>query len=190
MKKHTFSLVLAACMLVFYSCNSGGGKAFETTEGMADIVEQLNDQFGKDASYTSVILSYHKDIGTMVSATGTKDPASKKLINKHRANKGWEDLSEITLEIEGDAKPSDFMFTLKDVDNLNKLPEMVKLSVDKIKKEKNFDVVVESVNLNAPDRINSPDDKLRYLINCAPPNGGTKFTMIFDHTGNFKNMVY
>ncbi|NII24342.1 hypothetical protein HB364_04600 [Pseudoflavitalea sp. X16] len=190
MKKHTLSLLLAICMMVFYSCSSGGGKAFETTEGMADITGQLDDEFGKDASYTSVILSYHKDIGTMVSATGTKDPASKKLIEKHRANKGWEDRSEITLEIEGDAKPSDFMFTLKDVDNLKKVPEMVKLSVDKIKKEKNFDVVVESVNVSAPSRINSPEDKLRYLINCAPPNGGTKFTMIFDNTGNFQKMLY
>lgn len=190
MKKHTIHLLLAACLLAFAACQSGDSKAFETPEGVADAVSDLQDEFGTAASYTNVLLAYHKGIGNTLSATGTKDPASKKMLSKQKVNGMWKDLSEVTLEIEGDAQPADFMFTLQDLDHLKKLPGMIKQSVDKIKKEKNFEVVAESVNINAPSRIKGPDDKLRYLINCAPPNGGTSFTVIFDHNGNFQTMVY
>lgn len=190
MKKHILYLMLAACTAFFYSCSSGGGKTFENKDGISKIAGDLNDEFGKDAHYTSVVMSYHKDIGTMVSATGTKDPASKKLISKLKVKGSWEDRSEVTLEIEGNVDPAAFMFKLNDVDNLTKVPDMIKLSVDKIKKEKNFDVVIESVNISAPQRINGPDDKVRFMLNLAPPNGGTTFIAVFDDKGQFQRLVY
>jgi hypothetical protein len=190
MKKHSLHLLLAFCIMSLHACNAHKGKTFESTEGVASIAKDLNGEFGDNASYTSIILSYHKDLGTSISATGTKDPASKKMLRKQNFKGAWQDLAEITLEIEGDMKPADFMFQLKDIEELKKVPDMIKASIEKIKKEKNFDVVAESVNIQAPTRINSADDQLRYLINLTPPNGGTDFTVIFNNKGIYENMTY
>jgi hypothetical protein len=192
MKKHLFALILIVCTSLFYSCKSGGSKAkaFETPDGVADVVSNLNKAFGKDASYTDVTISFLKGIGTTISATGTKDPSSGKLISKMKGDGAWRDVSEITLEIEGDAKPADFMFRLNDVDDLKKIPGMVKMSIDKIKKEKNFDVVAQHVSVKSPSKINSPEDKLVYNVNLAPENGGTSFITVFDNNGNFQRMIY
>lgn len=191
MKTQTLRLFLftAIAALGLVSCGNGG-RSFETADGVQDIANDLDKQFGKDASYTNVLMSYHKSLGTSVSATGTKDPGSKTMIEKQKSKGIWKDVSEITLEIEGGAQASEFMFKLKDVDNLRKVPELVKASIEKIKKEKNFDVVATSVNITAPSRINSPDDKLRYLINLEPANGGTNFTAIYDYQGKFKDLVF
>lgn len=189
MKKHILYLVLA--IAAFSSCKSGGsrsGKAWTTTEGINGIVADFNSAFGKDASYTHMSLYYIKDVGTIIAATGTKDPASKTLIEKQKANAGWEDLSQVTLDIEGDAKPSDFMFTLNDLDNLAKVPDMIKQSVDKIKKEKNFDVVPDDVNIVGPTRAG--EDKVTIMVNLKPANGGTSFTVAFDAKGNFEHMTF
>jgi hypothetical protein len=190
MKTLAFPFLLALSIILLNACKSSGGRTIESADGVAGIVEDLNSEFGDKASYTSVGMGYHKDLGTTVSATGTKDPSSNKLIKKQKTKGNWQDLSEITLEIEGEAKPADFMFTLKDVDNFKQLPTMIKSSVDKIKKEKNIDVVVENVTVNAPQKIDSEDDNLRYLIYLAPEQGGTTFTMIFDNKGNFQRMMY
>lgn len=191
MKTPSFRLLLALAIsaLSLISCGNNT-RIFETKEGVDDLVSELDKQYGKDASYTSLIMTFDKSIGSAVSVTGTKDPASKKMIEKRKMKGSWTDMSEITLEIDGDAQASEFMFKLKDIDNLGKVPGLVKASIDKIKKEKNMDVVATSVNITAPDRIKSDKDKLRYLINLEPANGGTDFTAIYDHQGNFQNLLY
>jgi hypothetical protein len=191
MKKHSLRLflLLAIAAIGLTSCG-GKSRVFDSKEGVSDLAGELDKQFGKDASYTSLIMSYDKNIGTSVSVTGTKDPASKKMTEKRKLKGVWNDVSEITLEIEGDANASEFMFKLKDIDNLNKVPGLVKASIDRIKKEKNFDVVATSVNISAPDRIRSDKDRLRYLINLEPASGGTNFTAIYDHQGNFRDLLY
>jgi hypothetical protein len=191
MKKQVIG-VMALIMVLLYSCKSFNDreKDFETDDGISKIASSLDNEFGKNASYTDVTLSYAKGIGTTISATGTKDPTSVKLLSKQKVNGSWQNVSEVTLEIDGDARPADFMFTLNDVQNLKKVPEMIKTSIEKIKKEKNFDVVAEHVSVKAPERINSADDKPEYNINLRPETGGTSFIMIFDSQGNFQKMVY
>lgn len=189
MKTLPFRILLAIAAFSLISCGNKT-RIFDTKEGVSDLAGELDKQYGKDASYTSLIMTFDKSIGTAVVATGTKDPASKKMIEKRKMQGSWSDVSEITLEIDGEAQPSAFMFKLKDIDNLNKVPDLVKASIDKIRKEKNFDVVATSVNISMPDRIRSEKDKLRYLINLEPENGGTDFTAIYDHQGNFENLLY
>lgn len=194
MKKHSLQLVMmiAVFVVALSSCQSfgGGGRKFETTDGVADLVSGLKGEFGKDAYYTEISFNYHKSTGTTISATGTKDPESKKMISKQKMKGAWEDLSEISLEITGDAKAAEFMYTLKEVDEFKKVPGMIKTSIDKIKKEKNFDVVPTSVSVIAPDELKGQPQKLRYLLYFQPESGGTKFTMIFDQEGNFTKMLF
>jgi hypothetical protein len=190
MKKYSFVLMLIACSILFSCCKSTKSKAFQTSEGVSEVVSRLNESFGKNANYTDITISYVKGIGSTINATGTNDPSSTKLISKLYANGHWEDVAEVTLEISGGAKPSDFMFTLDEVDHLKKVPEMVNLSVEKIKKEKNFDVVAEHVSVKYPSRRNSPDDNLSYDVNLAPKTGGTTFIAVFDEKGNYKRLIY
>jgi hypothetical protein len=190
MKKNKLFLTFLSFITLLSSCKSLKGKAFETTEGVAEVVTKLNDTFGENASYTDITISYYKGVGSTISATGTTNPSSPKLISKLYSNGKWEERSEVTLEVSGGAKPSDFMFTLKEVDHLKKVPEMVKLSVERIKKEKNFDVVAEHVSVKYPSRIIGPDDKLSFDVNLAPENGGTSFITTFDNLGNYQRMNY
>jgi hypothetical protein len=190
MKKYSFGLMLIACLTLFSCCKSKKSKAFQTSEGVSEVVSRLNESFGKSANFTDITISYVKGIGSTISATGTKDPTSTKLISRLYANGQWEDVAEVTLEISGDAKPSDFMFMLDEVDQLKKVPEMVKFSIEKIKKEKNFDVVAEHVSVKYPSRRTSPDDNLSYDVNLAPETGGTTLIAVFDEKGNYKRLIY
>ena len=190
MKKNKLVLTFIACTSLFYSCKSLKGKAFETTEGIAEVVTKLNEAFGENASYTDITISYIKGIGSTISATGTKDPSSSKMISKLYSNGNWKDDSEVIIEVSGGAKPSDFMFTLSEVEQLKKVPEMVRISIEKIKKDKKIDVVAEHVSVKYPSRIMGPDDKLSFDVNLAPENGGTSFITSFDEVGNFQRLIY
>jgi hypothetical protein len=190
MQKSKLVLIFIACATLFYSCKSLKGKAFETTEGVAEVATKLNEGFGENAHYTDITISYVKGIGSTISATGTKDPSSSKMVSKLYSNGNWKDVSEVILEVSEGAKPSDFMFTLNEIEELKKVPEMVRLSVEKIKKEKNIDVVAEHVSVKYPSRIMGPDDKLGFDVNLAPENGGTSFITTFDEVGNYQRLVY
>jgi hypothetical protein len=129
-------------------------------------------------------------VGTTISATGTKDPSSPKLKRKLHSAGDWQDVAEVTMEISGGGKPSEFMFTLQEVNQLEKVPEMVQVAIERIKKEKNFDVVAEHVSVKYPSRMTSPDDKLHFDVNLAPETGGTSFIATFDDKGNYQRLIY
>lgn len=190
MKKYSLVLMLFVCSTLFNGCKSTKSKAFQTSEGVAEVVSRLNDSFGKNANYTDITISYVKGVGSTISATGNNDPSSTKLVSKLYANGHWEDVSEVTLELSGGARPSDFMFRLDELDQLKKVPEMVNLSIEKIKKEKNFDVVAEHVSVKYPSRRTGSDDNLSYDINLAPETGGTTFIVVFDEKGKYKSLIY
>lgn len=190
MKMHTPTTLLLACFGLLYSCQSSTGKAFQTPSGVEGVVNKLNKAFGKGAHYTDITITYVKGIGNTISATGTQQPQDKKLLHKLHANNGWEAVSEVTLEVSGGAQPGDFMFTLDGVDQLKSVPAMVKEAIQKIKKEKDLDVVAELVSVVFPSRVQGPEDPLSFNVNLEPENGGTSFVVIFDRQGKFQRMVY
>jgi len=190
MKRHTFALILAACTTLLNGCQTKKEKAFQSSEGVREVVNRLTDAFGKTAHYTDITISYVKGVGSTISATGTNDPTSTKHISKLHSGGEWEDVSEVTLELSGGAKPSDFLFTLDEVDQLKKVPEMVKVAIEKVKQEKKLDVVAEHVSVKYPSRRMGPDDGLGFDVNLAPENGGTSFIAVFDGKGNYQRLVY
>lgn len=184
--------LLMFCFATFASCDyfGGGGRKFETSDGIAKLVSDLKNEFGKEAFYTSIGFAWNSHTGTSINATGTADPASKKMMERTRLKGVWKNNSEITLEISGDAKPTDFMFTLADLGDLSKVPDMIKQSVEKIRKEKNFDVVATNVTIHSPDELKEQTERFSYHIILEAENGGTSFTTIFDQNGNFKRLIY
>lgn len=179
--------------VIFSSCQyfGGGGRDFETAKGIASLVSDLKDEFGENAGYTSINMSYHDGIGTSIVATGTADMNSNKMIEKLKQKGIWQDKSEITLEIEGEAKPKDFMFTLQQVQDLQKIPDLVKASVERVEKEKQMkDMVATTVAISMPSRIKGPDDGLSIIIYVEPKNGGTDFQLSYNAKGEFIRMMY
>lgn len=191
LKAVAFCLILIGFTITACEYFGGGGRTFETEEGVKETREQLDSKFGKGAWYTDVTLSYDKSTGTVITGTGTADPNSPKLIERHLMKGIWKDLSEITMEISGGGQPKDFMFTLDQV-NMDKIPALVKQSKEKVSKEKGIkDVVVTWVSISMPDKLNNDKPaKPSYRLNVEPESGGTHFTFIYDVQGNFENMIY
>lgn len=189
--KNLFCMALLAFTLASCEYFGAGGRDYENAKDLASLVGELKSKFGENAGYTNISLSYHDGIGTSVVAAGAADPNSNKLIEKLKQKGIWEDKSEITLEIEGDAKPKDFMFTLQQLQDLQKVPELVKASIEKVEKEKQMkDMVVNSVYIAMPKSIRGPEDQLRMTVTVSPENGGTDFQLIYNEKGEFQKMIY
>src|SRR5688572_31440321 len=115
--------VAAFATLILASCQyfGGGGRAFDNADDMSDLVGELKDKFGQNAGFTSITMSYHDGIGTSTVATGTADINSNKLMERMKQKGIWQDKAEVTLEIDGEATPKDFMFTLDQVQDLKNI---------------------------------------------------------------------
>lgn len=190
MKKISCIILLAATLA---SCQyfGGGGRDFETSKGISALVQELKDEFGENAGYTTINMAYNSGIGTSVLAIGTADMNSNKLIEKLKQKGIWQDKSEITLEIEGEAKPKDFMFTLQQLQDLGKIPDLVKASIAKVEKEKQIkDLVPTMVAISMPRKLDSPDDGVSIVIYVEPKNGGTDFQLSYNAKGEFLQMLY
>jgi hypothetical protein len=190
MKPLTITLILSTFLLMQYGCQSSDRKAFDTSDGVGDVVNQLNKAFGKGAHYTDITISYIKGVGTIISASGTQNPNDNKLLRKQYANSAWDDVSEVTLEVSGGAQAGVFMFTLDQIDQLKVVPRIVQEAAAKVKKDKNMEVVTERVSIIFPSRVQGPDDPLTYSVNLKPEHGGTLFVVVFDRKGKYQKMIY
>jgi len=70
------------------------------------------------------------------------------------------------------------------------VPEMVKVAIETVKKEKNFDVIAEHVSVKYPSQKMSPNDSWGYDVNLAPETGGTSFIAVFDDKGRYQRLIY
>ncbi|RPD38271.1 hypothetical protein EG028_25605 [Chitinophaga barathri] len=178
-------MILASCQFF-----GGGGRAYDNDKDLSGLVEELKDKFGQNAGFTSITMSYHDGIGTSTVATGG-DINSNKLTERLKQKGIWQDKAEVTLEIDGEATPKDFMFTLDQVQDLRKIPGLVKSSIEKVEKEKKItDLVSNMVSVSMPSRIDTPGDELRITVYVSPKNGGTDFTLLYNQKGEFLKMMH
>ncbi|TPN81216.1 hypothetical protein [Aquimarina algicola] len=178
-------ILVIATGLLLCSC---GGKLSDDKAGFQEIESKLNDKFGDDAFYTSIMVAYTEQIGMLVDATGTDDPESLKLEEWNWVQNNWTQKSDVTLEITG-GEAKDFMFTLGDKISISKLGELAETAKKKLKDEKEIDEAIVTVA-----RIDSPNDgdksKLGYNLTLEPKNGGTSFHFSYDLDGNLKDFTY
>jgi hypothetical protein len=183
-----FSVFMA--ILAIMSCSSiGSSPVFESKDAIAKLIKELKGQYGENLAIHSLTLAFQPQIGNFVLVEGNNDINSEKLMQKKLMNGVWENESEITMEI-SDGKPSDFLFTLKDID-LSKLPEIVADAKTKVSTEKKMDkvkatTVIVGLSNNVQDKLTD----LKYTIMIEPENGGTTFTLSYDATGKYRDMVY
>ncbi|MGD1840992.1 MAG: hypothetical protein ACFB0B_08870 [Thermonemataceae bacterium] len=171
---------------------SACGDSAALTENTQDIEKIITDKFGQDLHFTEFRISNGKGPrGKVVSSMGmtlTTDPSSLEAESWNYSDGNWEQISEVTLEMSGDAKPEDFMLSLDEL-ALPKLQEMINHAKTHLTKEKNIEnPFVTSLSISTPNR--APKNESQFLIFLQPENGGTSFNLSYTLEGEFKEMDY
>ncbi|MDY8136248.1 hypothetical protein [Aquimarina sp. 2201CG5-10] len=179
------SLLIATLGTLFLS--SCGGNLSDDKAGFQKIESELKSKFGDDAYYTNISIAYTKQLGLLLDAAATEDPSSLKLEEWNWVKNDWTQKSEITLEITG-GKPKDFMFILNDQISISKMGELLEVSKQKLKEEKDIEAILSLARIDAPD--NGDKSKMAYNLTLEPENGGTSFYFTYDFDGNLKDFTY
>jgi hypothetical protein len=187
MKKSLFCIALCAVMLSVASC--GSKNYTQDAAGIEAWSKDLQAKFGANAWYTDLYLMY-SDETAVVSVTETDDPASLKMREWTWSNyAGWTQNSDVTLEINGDAAPEDFMFQLGKQVDMKLVGSLVEKSKAQLTAEKNIENPrLESVSLDAPD--DEPVSAMEIRITLTPENGGTDFRFDYNLAGELLRFDY
>lgn len=181
--------LLLVLLLHVVSCSNAIQNQPATAEGFQNIENALKDQFGKDAYYTDLTVSYNKSIGNIVGVTVTENPESLKMGQWNLTQDTWQQNSDITIEVPAGTKASDYMFQLDETISLSKLGRLVEQCVQKLKEENNLENPTLSIaGLNFPD--NGDISKAQYVINLQPENGGITFSFYYTLSGDLIKSDY
>lgn len=187
MKGLNFTL-LTVTAITLISC---GGVSNEpaNADGFSAIEKELKGEFGDDAYYTDLSISYDASIGNMVGTTVTDDPESLKMGEWTFSQGAWNQTSEITLEVPEGSEAADFMFQLGDEINLTKLGELVEESMKELTAKKD----IENPSLSMAF-VKFPDDgdmeKVEYVVMLEPETGGTSYSFYYNLKGELREMDY
>ncbi len=166
---------------------------YNTSQGMVQLVQDLNREFGTAAGFTRLLLVFNQQDGTGISVAAAKDVDSSKLTEmiKWPGQKIWSTTGESRLQIEGNAQPRDFMFTLHELNDLQLIPELVKRSIDKVALEKKLsDLIVGAIGITMPGTINDSSYGVRITVNVMTKKEDRVFMVTYDGKGNFKSFYY
>lgn len=161
-------------LITLISCGNGTSNQPHTAAGFGSIEKEFKSKFGKDAYYTDIHISYNDNIGNIVTLTVTEDPASLKMEQWNLAQNSWTQAAEVTLEIPGDSKATDFMFQLNEKINLTKFGRLVEKSSKQLIDEKDIEnPALFSALFKYPKDGDISD--AQYNVSLKPENGGATF---------------
>ncbi len=181
--KHLFYLLT---ITFFISCNNN--KSFEDKESLTGLKNELISKFGENAYYTKLSITNHEN-GSIVSVSQTDDPSSLKMTEWNYTSGSWNQISDVTLEISGNAKAEDFMFQLNKVIDFNTLAKVLEEAKQKVIIEKNIeDIKVKSILINAPN--DGDFNSMKYFITISPKSGGTSFNFWYKMDGTLDKFDY
>ena len=174
---------------IFFLAACGSSNAEANADGFTKIQEDIESEFGEEAYYTDISISYDNSIGNMISVTVAQDPESLGMQEWLKKQGFWEQTADVTIEIPEGTRATDFMFQLDDRINLTKLGELVEKSQEQLKTEKGLDEMQLDIAY-----INFPDDgdysKAKYYISLEPKTGGTSFDFYYTLQGELLDMNY
>lgn len=171
------------------SCGNSTQNQPATVEGFQNIENELKEQFGKEAYYTDLTITYNQSIGNIIGVTVTKNPESLKMGQWNLTQDTWTQNQDIAIEVPSGTKAADYMFQLGDKISLSQLGHLVEVSTKKLKEDKNLNSPTLSMaSIQFPD--NGDMSKAEYLVNLKPKNGGTTFTFLYNLNGDLIKMDY
>jgi hypothetical protein len=97
-------LFAIALMFQLTSCGNSIQNQSATSEGFQNIENELNEQFGKEAFYTDLTVTYNQSIGNIIGVTVTEDPESLKMGQWNLTQDTWQQNSDITIECHQEQK--------------------------------------------------------------------------------------
>ncbi|MEE3999196.1 hypothetical protein V1T75_02510 [Tenacibaculum sp. FZY0031] len=182
-------IVIIAVFTLLVSCGNSTSKQVANKEGFAAIEKEVKSEFGNNAYYTDVTITYNKSIGNIIGVTVTSAPESLKMGQWNHMQDNWKQNSEISLEVPQGSKAADFMFQLNNKINLSKLGELVEKSSTQLTAEKSIEnPVLNMAYIKFPK--NGDVTKTEYVVMLNPENGGTTFTFRYKLNGDFIEMDY
>ncbi len=186
----TFNLSIIFTLLVtFLSCGGNTSNQTANAEGFSTIEKAIKEQFGNDAFYTDLTITYNASIGNIIGVTVTKAPESLKMEQWNLTQDNWQQNSDITIEIPEGTQAADFMFQLDDNINLSKLGELVEQSKTQLEADKALkNTKLYNAFIKYPD--NGDMNNAEYTVMLQPENGGTTFTYSYKLNGELINMDY
>lgn len=188
------NVLLLFSLFLLVSCGPNPSKLSQDAEGFAKLQEVFVDKFGADAYYTNISIVFvpgkSAGSGLMFNVVETTDPSSHKMQEwAYNSHSGWQNTAEVTLEIEGDTDPKEFMFQLDDTFNLRKVGELIEKSSKKLAEEKNItNAVLNTAWMDAPD--NGDFSTMKIAITMKPENGGTTFNFYYTLDGELEDFTY
>ncbi|MDO6595365.1 hypothetical protein Q4512_00480 [Oceanihabitans sp. 2_MG-2023] len=175
MKVLKLTVIVAFSIIILQSCGGNSAKQPATANGFLEIQKDIKNEFGDDAYYTDLTITYNKSLGNIIGVTVTKDPVSLKMGQWNQTKGIWKQNQEISLEVPQGTQASDFMFQLDENINLSILGELAEKATGQLKTDKNIENPTLSMAFIKFPK-NGDVSKTEYTVMLKPENGGTTFT--------------
>ncbi|NML19452.1 hypothetical protein HHL16_01140 [Pseudoflavitalea sp. G-6-1-2] len=177
------------CLLLlvsFSGCRTTETRSYESKEGIRAIVYQLEEQFGNEGSYSAIHMRYDDSSGFILTATGVVQKATDSLVVRQLKKGDWTELAVTPLKTGGN---STVLFSLKTLQDLQMIPDLIKASIFKLAKEiRRPGLEVKEVLINAPG-YDGGEDPVRINIYVEPKAGDEKFELAYNKEGQLKSLL-
>ncbi len=174
-------------MMLIAGCRSGKAYPYETENGISAIVYQLKAQFGIEGGYSSIHMRYDDSSALLLTITGVPERNTDSLVVRRLQNGKWLQLSAVSM---GSLDRPPILFSLEAVASLQKLPQLIKMSIDRMTTEVHTPGLrVKEILVNAP--VHDPEgDPLRINLYIQPPGSIEKFEYAYDSKGVLKGVQH
>lgn len=185
--KNVFTFLISGALVL--SCGQNSGNEPANADGFEKIENQIKSEFGNDAYFTEISITYNESIGNIVGVTATTEPESMQMGQWNLTSGDWQQNSDITIEIPEGTKAADFMFQLGTSISLRQLGELVEKSKESLKEEKQIDNArLHMAFIKYPDTGEA--SRAEYVVMLQPETGGTTFTYSYKLDGELIGMDY
>lgn len=184
-----FTTLIAISLLTLVSCGNQSGGKLDSAKDFVAIEKEIKSEFGSDAYYTELTITYNQSIGSIIGTTVTEDPESMKMGQWSLVQDTWTKKSEVFLEVPEGSKAAEFMFQLDEKINLETLGGLVSTSIETLKAKKDLEnPKLHMAFIKFPKNGDVP--KTEYVVMLKPEHGGTTFTFSYTLDGTLINMDY
>ncbi|MGH1386815.1 hypothetical protein [Kordia sp.] len=180
-------IVIVVVVLSLLSCDTSTHTQPADAIAFNAIEKVMKSEFGENACYTNLTISYNKTTGSSINTIVTNAPKSLKMEKWNSTQNIWKKTSDIFIEVPNGTKAKDFMFQLNDTINLSTLGDLVEKSSKQLQQEKNIEKpALHLATIKFPK--NGDVSKTEYCIMLKPENGDKTFSFFYSIDGKLIKM--